>query len=206
MRSILVCVGTAGDAERVTRYVARIGATRSVRLVAPGQCALTRLAERAADVVIVDAAIARPDCVDFTRRLLARSPGAAVVLVGVGNPRDAAAAVAAGVQAVIQGYGYGDDLGAALTHGLLLTCSGGGRAPYSPPYRAAGPSRPHGLTNREVQVLRWMSQGYNNAQIGRELFISEDTVKTHARRLYRKLGVRDRAHAVAHALRVGVVS
>ena len=53
-----------------------------------------------------------------------------------------------------------------------------------------------GLTERELQVLRGMSQGKSNAEIGKSLFLSEDTVKTHARRLFRKLGARDRAHAV----------
>lgn len=52
------------------------------------------------------------------------------------------------------------------------------------------------LTDRELQVLRGMSQGKSNGHIGRELYLSEDTVKTHARRLFRKLGARDRAHAV----------
>ncbi|MEY9937340.1 DNA-binding NarL/FixJ family response regulator [Streptacidiphilus sp. MAP5-52] len=60
------------------------------------------------------------------------------------------------------------------------------------------------LADRERQVLDGMSRGLDNAAIGRELFISEDTVKTHARRLFRKLRARDRAHAVAlghqHAL------
>ena len=45
-----------------------------------------------------------------------------------------------------------------------------------------------------------MADGKSNAEIGRELFVSEDTVKTHARRLFRKLGARDRAHAVAAGL------
>ena len=62
------------------------------------------------------------------------------------------------------------------------------------------------LTERELQVLRGMSQGKSNGQIGRELYLSEDTVKTHARRLFRKLGVRDRAQAVAHGFRRGLVS
>ena len=44
------------------------------------------------------------------------------------------------------------------------------------------------------------------AEIGRELFVSEDTVKTHARRLFRKLGARDRAHAVAAGFRAGLVA
>ena len=61
------------------------------------------------------------------------------------------------------------------------------------------------LTERELQVLRGMSDGKSNAEIGRELFVSEDTVKTHARRLFRKLGARDRAHAVASGFRLGLV-
>ena len=62
------------------------------------------------------------------------------------------------------------------------------------------------LTERELQVLRGMAEGKSNAEIGRELFVSEDTVKTHARRLFRKLGARDRAHAVAAGFRSGIVA
>ncbi|GAA1871939.1 response regulator transcription factor [Asanoa iriomotensis] len=62
------------------------------------------------------------------------------------------------------------------------------------------------LTERELQVLRGMADGKSNAEIGRELFVSEDTVKTHARRLFRKLGARDRAHAVAAGFRSGLVA
>ncbi|SCL65025.1 DNA-binding response regulator, NarL/FixJ family, contains REC and HTH domains [Micromonospora citrea] len=63
-----------------------------------------------------------------------------------------------------------------------------------------------GLTERELQVLLGMAEGKSNAEIGRELFVSEDTVKTHARRLFRKLGARDRAHAVAAGFRAGLVA
>ena len=59
------------------------------------------------------------------------------------------------------------------------------------------------LTARESQVLRGMSRGRSNNEIGRELYLSEDTIKTHARRLFSKLGARDRAHAVALGLRLG---
>ncbi|WP_326551399.1 response regulator transcription factor [Micromonospora sp. NBC_01813] len=68
------------------------------------------------------------------------------------------------------------------------------------------PLRRVGLTERELQVLRGMSEGKSNGEIGRELFVSEDTVKTHARRLFRKLGARDRAHAVATGFRSGLVA
>ena len=67
--------------------------------------------------------------------------------------------------------------------------------------------RPGGrLSMREMQVLTGMSQGKSNAQIGRELYLSEDTIKTHARRLFRKLGAKDRAEAVATGFRRGIMS
>ena len=62
---------------------------------------------------------------------------------------------------------------------------------------------PVSLTTRESQVLVGMSAGKSNSEIGRELYLSEDTIKTHARRLFGKLGARDRAHAVALAMRLG---
>jgi DNA-binding NarL/FixJ family response regulator len=64
---------------------------------------------------------------------------------------------------------------------------------------------PVALSMREMQVLTGMSQGKSNAQIGRELYLSEDTIKTHARRLFRKLGVKDRAEAVATGFRRGMM-
>ena len=64
----------------------------------------------------------------------------------------------------------------------------------------------HRLSMREMQVLTGMSQGKSNAQIGRELYLSEDTIKTHARRLFRKLGAKDRAEAVATGFRRGIMT
>ena len=50
-----------------------------------------------------------------------------------------------------------------------------------------------------------MASGKSNGEIGRQLYLSEDTVKTHARRLFRKLGAADRAQAVALGFRWGFV-
>jgi DNA-binding NarL/FixJ family response regulator len=60
---------------------------------------------------------------------------------------------------------------------------------------------PSRLSEREHQVLLGMSEGKSNGEIGRELFLAEDTIKTHARRMFRKLRVGDRAEAVAHGFR-----
>ena len=55
------------------------------------------------------------------------------------------------------------------------------------------------LTEREIDVLRLISRGYSNAEIGKELFISDTTVKTHVTRVLQKLEVRDRAQAIVLA-------
>jgi DNA-binding NarL/FixJ family response regulator len=53
------------------------------------------------------------------------------------------------------------------------------------------------LTRREVEVLRQMALGQTNAQIAGNLFVSEGTVKTHAKHILRKLGAANRAEAVS---------
>jgi DNA-binding NarL/FixJ family response regulator len=60
-----------------------------------------------------------------------------------------------------------------------------------------------GLTQRESEVLALMVAGLSNRAIAGRLTVSEETVKTHARGIYRKLNVADRSGAVAAALREG---
>ena len=61
------------------------------------------------------------------------------------------------------------------------------------------------LSSRELQVLSLLRSGLTLEQIGDHLYISRDTVKTHASRAYRKLGVHDRKEAVASAERLGLL-
>ena len=61
------------------------------------------------------------------------------------------------------------------------------------------------LTERECEVLALAADGRTNREIGRRLNVSTDTAKTHLRRLCARLGARDRAHAVAIAIRAGVI-
>jgi two-component system nitrate/nitrite response regulator NarL len=61
------------------------------------------------------------------------------------------------------------------------------------------------LSEREFAVLRLIADGLSAPQIGARLFISSSTVKTHIKNLFEKLGVSDRAAAVAEAMRRGVL-
>lgn len=63
----------------------------------------------------------------------------------------------------------------------------------------------HGLTNREVEILTGIANGASPREMASKLFVSESTIKSHLRTIYRKIGVRDRSQAVAHAIRKGLV-
>lgn len=60
----------------------------------------------------------------------------------------------------------------------------------------AWPGREHGLTDREAEVLALITQGFSNEEIARHVYLGINTVKTHIRKAYRKIGVSRRAEAV----------
>ncbi|TDB71269.1 MULTISPECIES: helix-turn-helix transcriptional regulator [unclassified Micromonospora] len=273
MRNVLVCVRTPLAAQQLTSAATRLGLAAVVRTAVSDPEVMLRLAERPVDVVLADTALTRPDSAGFVRRVLARAPQAAVLLLGAEESDAAAATISAGARGLIQGTDH--DLTSAVAKALLLLSAPGRTnrhrvtdpardtaAVGAPPRPTAGrnPTKPGpgwsavgdgpggtpavvpvqrgddeveaetaeaeapvpagqrggpttrggrgavGLTERELQVLLGMAEGKSNAEIGRELFVSEDTVKTHARRLFRKLGARDRAHAVAAGFRAGLVA
>ncbi|MBV8839036.1 MAG: response regulator transcription factor [Alphaproteobacteria bacterium] len=65
--------------------------------------------------------------------------------------------------------------------------------------------RPQALTGRQADVLRLLSRGLSNKEIGRELLVSERTVKAHVTAVFKSLGVASRAQAVEAARRAGLV-
>ena len=79
----------------------------------------------------------------------------------------------------------------------------GGRA--EPKGRRRGPASNPELTDRELEVLAAIASGQTNAQIGARLYLSPKTVMHHSANVYRKLGVRGRAEAVALAYRTGLL-
>ena len=62
------------------------------------------------------------------------------------------------------------------------------------------------LTPREREIVRHVALGMRNAEVGKKLFISEDTVKTHLNNIFQKLGVRDRVQLTLYAIRIGLIA
>lgn len=143
------------------------------------------------DVVLVGLEI--DDLIEILGRVRAAEPTASVLVVG---GRDRALRTAQAIAAGARGFLRRD----AVAH-LSPTAPG---SPIGRSRTGAAGTRPP-LTAREIQVLTGMSEGRSNSEIGREFFLSEDTIKTHARRMFRKLGAKDRAEAVAIGFRTGLL-
>lgn len=62
------------------------------------------------------------------------------------------------------------------------------------------------LSAREAEVLLWVARGETNTEIGKRLFLSEETIKSHVRHILAKLGARSRAHAVALGIKTEQIS
>ena len=84
--------------------------------------------------------------------------------------------------------------------------------PVEVPVRVAGPFTRNearlqqlGITPRELEILEAMAAGFSNREIAERLFVSENTVKTHAARLFDKLSARRRTHAVQVAKEAGLI-
>jgi DNA-binding NarL/FixJ family response regulator len=180
-----------------------------VETAASGEEVLARYPHEHPDLVLMDVRMPGLGGLEATRRLVAQYPGAKVIMLTAADDRDqVAAAVSHGARGYLLKDVSHEELCAAVAHALdgadlvepslRRALAGRGDTRTVPPGAA--------LTERELQVLTGMSQGKSNAQIGRDLYLSEDTIKTHARRLFRKLGVNDRAQAVALGFRRGLVS
>jgi DNA-binding NarL/FixJ family response regulator len=95
----------------------------------------------------------------------------------------------------------GEELPMPATTRRLIANLSAQESAYEREWRAIGD-----LTDREQEVLVFIARGFSNQEIAQELTLSVDTVKTHVKRIYAKLGARDRVHAVIAAYESGLIS
>ncbi|MBV9098738.1 MAG: response regulator transcription factor [Frankiaceae bacterium] len=212
MTTVLICDDHRMIREGLRRSVQALPGVDRVDTAESGEEVLARWPAERQDLVLMDVSLPGIGGLEATRRLVRAYPDAHIVmLAGVGaGDRDAVAmAISGGARGYLQKNVSREELCAAVATALAeqaLDSGVGFGAGFGAP-RQRTPDAPDApaLTERELQVLHGMSQGRSNAEIGRELYLSEDTIKTHARRLFRKMGVNDRAQAVAAGFRWGLV-
>jgi DNA-binding NarL/FixJ family response regulator len=176
-----------------------------------GRDAIAQAARHHPHVVLMDIRMPELDGLEATRRILAADANARVLILTTFNLDDY---VYEALRAGASGFVLKDDPPEQLIAAVRTIAAGDAllspavtrnviahftrvRRPVLPPTLAT-------LTAREMDVLRLIADGLSNAEIGRELFISDTTVKTHVTRVLQKLDVRDRAQAIVLAYQCGL--
>jgi len=185
-----------------------------IEVVADASNGLEAIAQAARfhpNVILMDIRMPELDGLEATRRILAADPAARVLILTTFDLDDY---VYEALRAGASGFVLKDDPPEQLIAAVHTIAAGD--ALLSPAVtkrviqhftrlnRHAPPRMFESLTTRELDVYRLITRGLSNAEIGRELFISETTVKTHVTRLLQKLDVRDRAQAIVLAYQSGL--
>jgi len=226
MPGVVVCHGSAAVRERLALAAQAVPALLPVRTAGSVEELVLHARRQPPSIVLLDAHLPGVGPIEAIRRLALMSIRVAVVMLAqAGDEVALDRAVALGARGFLAPDVGRAELAAVAAHiaadssahpRVAVTARSGGRdtaAVVAPVGTMPMKQLPHQsgerqiqLTHRELEVLAGMSQGRSNAQIGSDLFLSEDTVKTHARRLFRKLEAADRAQAVAIGLRRGLIA
>ena len=173
--------------------------------VSVGSHVVPAVRETQPDVVLLDLRMPELDGLACLERLRKHDPSIAVVILSSYSDE---AQIEAARQAGARGYVVKTvepvDLAAVLRSALSgrsFAVWGAEEPPAAAP--AAGTAT---LSERETVVLEAVARGLSNREIGRQLWISEQTVKFHLRNVYRKLGISSRTEAARYAYRTGLAA
>jgi DNA-binding NarL/FixJ family response regulator len=201
--SPITCV-VADDHPAVLEAVAEFLVQGGIEVIArarDGEEALERIEQRKPQVALVDVRMPKLGGIELTRRAQRSTPDTSILLyTGYGDRALLTEALDAGVRGFVLKEAPMDD----LLRAVQSVASGG---TYVDPVLAGtlaassiGNKLPE-LTQRERDVLRLLADGLANEEIGKRLYISAETVRTHVRKAMDKLDADTRTQAVARALR-----
>jgi len=176
-----------------------------------GNEAVAAAAAHAPDVILMDVRMPELDGIEATRAITAVDEPPRVLVL---TTFDLDEIVYDALRAGASGFLLKDAPEDRLISAIRVVADGGSLFAPSVTRRlieefAKRPEKPErdltDLTERENEVLRMIARGLSNGEIATELFVSENTVKTHVARILMKLGLRDRVQAVVVAYESGVV-
>ena len=194
--------------------VLRGGGVTALETSATAREAEAQVRSAAPDLMLVDLGLPDRDGVELIRAIRASGVGTPILVLTSATGADR---VLSALRAGADGYLFKDDLDAKLAASVRELAAGGTPLSHAAAktllgdlrQRSPAPSneapRAPSLTPRESAVLELLSTGASYAEIGRDLRIEVNTVRTHIRSLYDKLGVENRAEAVNLAWSCGLL-
>jgi DNA-binding NarL/FixJ family response regulator len=169
-----------------------------------GEEAIELIERRVPQVAVVDVRMPKIGGIEVARRLRGRTATQLVLFSGYGDRALLLEALDAGVRGFVLKEAPLDDLVRAVN--ALVAGESYIDPVLAGALAASAGERVKELTVRERDVLRLLADGLSNEEIGKRLFISAETVRTHLRKAMDKLGAETRTQAVALALRDRIIS
>jgi two-component system NarL family response regulator len=170
--------------------------------VGSGRETLAQAAAASPDVLVVDIRMPEGDGIQTIKELMKINPQVkTLILTTYDNEED----VFNGLEAGARGYILKDTTREEIIEAVRKVHAGERFLPQAIASRLADRIIRPSLTPRELDVLRLVSRGRSNKEIATAMFISDETVKSHMKALFQKLGVHDRAEAVGIALQRGLL-
>lgn len=175
-----------------------------------GEEAVKMSAALSPDVVLMDLRMPKLDGAAATEKILSAGTARAVLVLTTYESDDV---ILSAIEAGASGYLLKDARAEEIVHAVRLVAAGEvALAPsvaarlvaHTRGERAATSTVPE-LSPREREVLAFVAEGLSNPRIAERLFLGEATVKTHLRKAFEKLGVRDRTSAVLRAMELGIL-
>jgi DNA-binding NarL/FixJ family response regulator len=154
------------------------------------------------DVTLMDGILPDIHGVDATRAILERHPHARIILVSI---NESAEDIHRAIEAGVAGYVPKSQNQDVIVRAIRAVASGERSLEPELARRLAARTATNALSQRELEVLRLVAEGMVNKQIGLELGLSENTVKTHIARIMGKLGVHDRTSLAMRAVALGLL-
>jgi DNA-binding NarL/FixJ family response regulator len=168
-----------------------------------GTAVLPLVRELDPDLVLLDIRLPGMDGLAVLARLREQYPRVKVVMLSAVEESDVIeAALAAGATAFVTKQIDPRDVASAIRQAVEGTVF---QAVALPRLTADDAARAAGLSAKEIEVLKAAARGLSNKQIGREQWLSEQTIKFHLTNVFRKLNVLNRTEAVSYALERGLI-
>jgi DNA-binding NarL/FixJ family response regulator len=196
------------DDHEVVREGLRLSLSRAphIRVVgeaADGEAAVALAERRRPNVVIMDVRMPGMDGLEATKALMDKVPDSSVLIFTAYSERSM---LSRGLESGAKGYVLKEAPHETLLRAIEKVASGEGYVdPALMPAFLTGRDKDDMLTGREREILQLLADGMSNADVATQLFISQETVKSHVRHILAKLEADTRTHAVAIAFREAII-